>query len=349
MSIKNISSDILYSIFALNTPSHPSTLAFVDDYTQPRAWPGTNWLGVATRTSQVCQEWRQVLLSSPSVWSKIIDLNALGRCKDPSSWLGLITDRAAGLPLSVYGDIERPEVLQLFLGVVDKSWSIIKILRVYIHIKSRKSYDFPSHAAWRKITEEVSPELEYCDIDVAQGSQQVFPTNQCLLINTNNSNLKTLLALGGLQFIHILNAPIFKNLRQLVIENTRHYSFDNQSFPWSLDQLFSLLRDTPLLERLSLIASGVILNPDDLQQPSAIPIIRLPRLQDIRLVSSVGFALGTAAKYCPKQEMRYKPQFHPQTRRRQRQRSRVTSNSVAPRDFLRRLREERRLPFPRPS
>ncbi|KAF4613196.1 hypothetical protein D9613_010883 [Agrocybe pediades] len=76
------------------------------------------------QSSQVCRYWREVLLRSPLIWGRLIDLN------DPSStrtWIREVMSRAAHALVWIRGAIKFPDLL---LPFIEDSWERIERLVV---------------------------------------------------------------------------------------------------------------------------------------------------------------------------------------------------------------------------
>ncbi|KAF9558642.1 hypothetical protein CPC08DRAFT_763823 [Agrocybe pediades] len=65
----------------------------------------TRPLITARHCSQVCQQWRNIFLSSSSIWAKMIDVDSLEQKTD--KWREEVVSRAGQVPLWVYGRVQR--------------------------------------------------------------------------------------------------------------------------------------------------------------------------------------------------------------------------------------------------
>ena len=85
--ISRLHHDILWEIFSFNPYSETIPLDITLDYIR--------------YTSQVCRNWRTILLDSPSIWGNCINLDLLDQISD--SWRNLVLERTGKSQLSVTG------------------------------------------------------------------------------------------------------------------------------------------------------------------------------------------------------------------------------------------------------
>ncbi|KAF4610789.1 hypothetical protein D9613_006611 [Agrocybe pediades] len=125
--ISMLNEDVLWKIFMLNTE--------FDRYSDH--WSSSSPLIIARRCSQACRQWRSMLLSSPLIWGRLIDLRALRQKKD--DWRKEVEARSEGALLWVYGCIS-PELLPDFLfPFLHKNWGRVQIL--YLWHQKYHQYD----------------------------------------------------------------------------------------------------------------------------------------------------------------------------------------------------------------
>ncbi|KDR78581.1 hypothetical protein GALMADRAFT_244020 [Galerina marginata CBS 339.88] len=87
-------------------------------------------LTTARWSSQVCRHWRDVMLSSSSVWSRCIDLDHLNQ-EDPR-WRDEVLLRTDHLPLHVKGIIATPDEAMFLLSLLDSNWHRIREIEIEI-------------------------------------------------------------------------------------------------------------------------------------------------------------------------------------------------------------------------
>ncbi|KAF9558659.1 hypothetical protein CPC08DRAFT_709492 [Agrocybe pediades] len=91
--ISVLHNDLLWRIFLENIEFPNETIW--------RSEPHSGGLVTARHCSQVCQEWRDIYLGSPSIWAKLIDLNNL--CQKGDNWRKEVISRSGQALLWVYG------------------------------------------------------------------------------------------------------------------------------------------------------------------------------------------------------------------------------------------------------
>ncbi|KJA26513.1 hypothetical protein HYPSUDRAFT_36225 [Hypholoma sublateritium FD-334 SS-4] len=90
-------------------------------------------LTVIHRASQVCKEWRDIILGSSSVWGQCMELRLLNQTSD--HWRDLILERTGESMLTVTGTgttLNRLEssLIEFFLNLLNKHWKRIQELSV---------------------------------------------------------------------------------------------------------------------------------------------------------------------------------------------------------------------------
>ncbi|KJA17398.1 hypothetical protein HYPSUDRAFT_46483 [Hypholoma sublateritium FD-334 SS-4] len=93
--------------------------------------------------SQVCQHWRNLMLATPSLWAKLIDLwHTSARDYE---WMNELVRRSGTAPLWIrveHGDTDRPAdtskpILQYFFDLADANWHRIQKLAIHLHDEPR--------------------------------------------------------------------------------------------------------------------------------------------------------------------------------------------------------------------
>jgi len=127
MSVSPISKctdDVLLKIFSINGDINRPFYCEKVHETSP--------ISITRRSSQVCKEWRQLILRSPSLWGKLLDLNDLnpgiGRWREEV----LRRTKQAMLHVRVALDPAQPAATSLLFDILDKKWSTIRNLEVLV-------------------------------------------------------------------------------------------------------------------------------------------------------------------------------------------------------------------------
>ena len=90
----------------------------------------TSPISITRRSSQVCKEWRQLILGSSLLWGKLLDLNDLNPGND--RWRKEVLRRTKNAMLHVRVDLDpaQPVATSLLFDILDKKWSTIRNLEV---------------------------------------------------------------------------------------------------------------------------------------------------------------------------------------------------------------------------
>ncbi|KAF9552319.1 hypothetical protein CPC08DRAFT_714715 [Agrocybe pediades] len=65
--------------------------------------PSHDRLRAARYSSQVCRSWRSLLLRSPIVWARLLDLNSLRKSKE--KWTEEVVSRIGNAPIWIEGPV----------------------------------------------------------------------------------------------------------------------------------------------------------------------------------------------------------------------------------------------------
>lgn len=138
--ISKLNDNILWSIFHFN--SHPFEYSLEDGpeeissfLEQPNSEPP---LVHNRRTSQVCRQWRRVIVNSPSIWGNAIDLQYVNQSGD--EWRKEELNRTGNAPLTVIGQVGKDPVwlidhnlyaIPFTLTLLDAHWSQIRTLIIH--------------------------------------------------------------------------------------------------------------------------------------------------------------------------------------------------------------------------
>ncbi|KDR66035.1 hypothetical protein GALMADRAFT_259864 [Galerina marginata CBS 339.88] len=120
--ITTLHSDILREIFLINA----------NIFTEEKCLKNT------CRSSQVCHAWRSLILDSPTIWGRLIELSALERCT--KQWREEVLKRSGDSLLWVYGRtlgcLTRPrqgtDIAEFFYHILDAHWERIEHLDITV-------------------------------------------------------------------------------------------------------------------------------------------------------------------------------------------------------------------------
>ncbi|KDR74851.1 hypothetical protein GALMADRAFT_249762, partial [Galerina marginata CBS 339.88] len=84
----------------------------------------------ARRSSQVCQKWRELIIQSPVIWAKIIDLGILARKK--GEWRNEILRRTGETTLCITGPLDWTKSAVYFCTLLARHWERIQKLDVWV-------------------------------------------------------------------------------------------------------------------------------------------------------------------------------------------------------------------------
>lgn len=129
--ISRLPNEIIWEIFTLNTYSENS--------------PGEKTLDHIRHASQVCRRWREILLDSPAIWGKCVNLDLLDQTSD--SWRDLVLERTGKSPLSITGGriagLHSTHGISRFLKILlDEHWARIQHLDLQMTMSKPSDYAF---------------------------------------------------------------------------------------------------------------------------------------------------------------------------------------------------------------
>ncbi|KDR70463.1 hypothetical protein GALMADRAFT_885615 [Galerina marginata CBS 339.88] len=126
--ISRLNYDILWQIFNLNTLTDT-------DIVQNDSENHEMSLITARHTSQVCADWRSLMLASSSLWANTINLQHLNQRND--DWRGEILKRTTNSLLTIIGHLEAGwPTSQFFLSLLDGQWTRLRRISVHVHGKA---------------------------------------------------------------------------------------------------------------------------------------------------------------------------------------------------------------------
>ncbi|KDR74020.1 hypothetical protein GALMADRAFT_212209 [Galerina marginata CBS 339.88] len=159
--IHKLHPDLLWLIFELNT-------ALVR-HASERSSPTPN-ITTARRTSQVCRSWRNILLASPSLWGRLIDLDTLNQPTD--NWRNEIMRRAGSAYLWITGHILQlptPSQTFFFSILTDRNcWN--RIQRIVVDVQDID----PADSRWDALCYP-APSLEVFRMSFALANPDILP------------------------------------------------------------------------------------------------------------------------------------------------------------------------------
>ncbi|KAF4612772.1 hypothetical protein D9613_011890 [Agrocybe pediades] len=217
-------------------------------------------LKTARYSSQVCRSWRSLLLESPRVWSRLLDLDYLERSKD--EWKEEVISRIGEAPIWIEGRI-KPSTYPFMMSVLEKKWRNVEVLQLRGSLA-----EFPT-ADWSFLGRE-APNLQRFFMHFAESAsdRNSITSRQYSSVLFNNVAPR----LRQFEFSSAcpveVSASWLSNLHSIIF-----------SIGHTVSNIFSVLSNTPQLERLSFQPQS-ILAEDDMTK---LPTINLPRLELLRL------------------------------------------------------------------
>jgi len=148
--IYQLNNDVLWHIFCFNTiPDHY--------FLNPDSYQASEESSTLTArwSSQVCQSWRSIILSSPKIWANSINMRHFSQ-KD-SYWRDEVLKRTGGCSLSIIGNeitTEHPAASFLFF-LLESHWICLR--RIYLLIMDPS---FSKDSRWKRLEIGESPTLE---------------------------------------------------------------------------------------------------------------------------------------------------------------------------------------------
>ncbi|PPQ69490.1 hypothetical protein CVT26_002836 [Gymnopilus dilepis] len=267
--VRRLSQDVLHFIFLANAEE-----AEIVPCSPQSSWyePGSPLHPLITtrRSSQVCREWRQVILSSASLWGRLLDMDALQQEKP--HWREEVLHRAgstAPLWISRAAKINPhgpppPAVMNFLFWILYTCWERIEILVLRIEVEdfigwtSATQMMMQSAPALRRFT--FLPPL-FIDVD----HRVLVPS----MFSNNAPCLQEFVA----PILHFESTSKFTSLRSLTTSFHRKFS-----------TLTGVISCMPLLEELAVFPSPgpPSVHEFDLDQLlRSTPNITLPRLKDL--------------------------------------------------------------------
>ncbi|KJA17801.1 hypothetical protein HYPSUDRAFT_205903 [Hypholoma sublateritium FD-334 SS-4] len=234
---------------------------------------------ITTRTaSQVCGNWRSIMLATPFLWGRLLDFDVLARSTGDGYWGDELVRRTGSSVLWIKTEkaliTERAsrQLAEHFVKTVEENFHRLQILVVDFHLIEWARY----RELWHKITSLPAPQLQCFDFTVSMpGIGQRTPTGGDRLSSLPlfADDAPCLRTFRAVQFIFDLQVPWLCGLRDLYIGySTIH--------PTLLDALAT----TESLERLELCSVSFTEDEDD-EEDVHLQTVHLPKLKELRLAS----------------------------------------------------------------
>jgi hypothetical protein len=238
----------------------------------------TNGLTVTRRTSQVCRSWRSLILSSTAIWGRVIDLHILKHASQ--MWSHEVLKRTGEAPLDIKGELlgMSPTMTPFFSFLVQHHWARIRSLDISIF-----GVQWIREDAW-DFLKQPAPNMQVCSIYFHDGytdKPNFFSETDMGLFANGAASLREL------RITHMTFEPDASWLAQL-----RHLDLAS---PFSLHQLFEVLKHTPVLEKL-ILRRQTIDDPESASEPSQ---IILPRLRSINIAHRLTTCLTVLESIVP--------------------------------------------------
>uniref|UniRef100_A0A8H8CKA1 F-box domain-containing protein n=1 Tax=Psilocybe cubensis TaxID=181762 RepID=A0A8H8CKA1_PSICU len=264
--------DVLRTIFSLNAQHFVDLEQSENGFSVMESPNSDDPLLTTRRASQVCRQWRDLILSSPTLWEKALDLNSLAAGKP--EWTTEVLKRTGNAPLTVVGQmINRQKFPVSFLEtIVLCHWCRIKALIIIRFHSFRTNGNAHFDKVIRNLLTRPAPNLQ-----------------NCIIIDTNDNYARVVgdqtdPLFGGqapkLQSMTLLNDSCFDGSK---LSNLRRfYLLWTQLYP--VDVILTALAGMPLLEELELE-----MDPDEgltKQRTVRSSVIELRYLRKIALYNS---------------------------------------------------------------
>ena len=249
-AIHDLPDDVLLEIFTMNADLRPGEDWPDDFFSSP--------LTTTRRTSQVCRLWRHILLSSPSIWGRIIDMDFLDQKDD--SWREEVLRRCRDARLHIRlrnGHHQKGLNAQtFFFRILKTEWARIRVLDV------RDRYWDPD--VWRTF-HSANPTIEFFRIVEAMVYHKSW----------DPPNLEEQLFAGYAPSLRYVSSSLGSlRLDASWRSHIRHVTLD---YRYDIRELLSALEH---MERLESLEMGSFL--DNPYQPTSVPVISMPRLRDFK-------------------------------------------------------------------
>ncbi|KAF9552561.1 hypothetical protein CPC08DRAFT_714515, partial [Agrocybe pediades] len=229
------------------------------------------------RSSQVCSHWRQVLLQSPSIWGRVIDLD-LFQWQRTGHWMEEVFRRTAESPLHIKGDPRRHKVDYL-VDLLDIAWDRVCVLHVHVAV-DKQQFDRISEIVSRPARSLQNFSL---DVQVAERSLTDKPAFTVRLFAGEAPFLKRYhhFPVSGTSFIQ---CPLWlSNLHTII------FTGEISPFDFTASQLLRTIKQMLRLEVLRL--HFAFPSTDYLDECNDYDRVKLPNLRHIEIFESDAWPL----------------------------------------------------------
>ncbi|KDR72186.1 hypothetical protein GALMADRAFT_143061 [Galerina marginata CBS 339.88] len=220
-----------------------------------------NPLSTSRHSSQVCRFWRSVILGSPTLWGRLIDLDHLN--SKNSYWRREILYRSGNAGLWIRGHVRDRCMWDYFLSICDAHLARIQHLQITI------TYTKLCQADRSQLSDALrrpAPLLMTFNFEGNIGASLALPSP----LFAEVAPLLEVFVAGGFKFN--LRAPWLPNLREIHISEF-----------FALMDILSALKSMPLLECLHLDGLDKIHQIRSPAQPMPLPSVDLPRLRILEI------------------------------------------------------------------
>jgi len=241
----NLNYDILWTVFTLN------------------ASQGSSRLEITLASSQVCQEWRNIILGSSTLWGRLVLLTPSKK----QEWLEEILKRSGCSPLWV--EALLGDTIEQLTSVADNYWERIELLDI-------------SGTAIR---------LSYHEEDLLKVLSRPAPFLRSFSLINADHNMRRSISFQNHESLFALDAPLLRSLvTDVIVLPHQSALFSNlRELSWRLygtiREMLNCLRNMPNIETLTLkrtIMEEII----DRNVLDDLPLISLPRLTQLSMMLS---------------------------------------------------------------
>ncbi|KAF8877239.1 hypothetical protein CPB84DRAFT_1752223 [Gymnopilus junonius] len=235
MNSLQLPSDIILDVFFLNTN------IFLE----------RNCLRTTIACSQVCTSWRSLLLSTISIWGRLLHVGELLRMNDTGK--REILARTGNSPLWVAGMLVRSGNDRDFIihYIINANWARIE----HFHLFIAK----PTKIEFEPILQRPAPSLRSFDFSSHRWPLAIFGSTQKRLLFFGQAPLLRVVAVDGLE--PALSTLCLRRLRQLSISHST-----------SVLKVLTWLQSALLLESLEVCLGGSVMLDDPTLPTAVLPI-----------------------------------------------------------------------------
>lgn len=228
-----------------------------------------NPLHAIQRGSHVCQNWRNVLLNSPSLWAQCINLDSLRRATD--TWRDIVFHRTGSSLLTITGHglsgNSAKDLVWYFLDILEDHWHRIRNVNVVLNLQESSISESYVNRMWQVLIRPTDT-LRLFALDIQQAPLLPHPSTIPLFSHRAPSLGALSLNVPQLQFPITIAAPLH-SLRTL------HLSYERRNL--SNVELLNMCMQMPMIEKLTLCLQTIATSFTHLR-----PILRNLKFIDIK-------------------------------------------------------------------